>query len=49
MDYLIFSFLAQLILSLHGLFSVSYYEMLVMIGITALGIYGNLSYTFAVK
>ena len=46
----IFLFLsAQLLLDLHGLFNVSYYEMLVMAGITILGICGNLSYTFAVK
>ena len=46
----IFFFLsAQLLLDLHGLFNVSYYEMLVMAGITILGICGNLSYTFAVK
>ena len=42
-------FIAEVISGLHGLFNVSQYEMLVMLGITALGMYGNLSYTFAVK
>ena len=42
-------FLAQIVFGLHDLFDVSLCEMFVMMGITALGMYGNLSYTYAVK
>ena len=42
-------FIADLILGLHGLFDVSKYEVLVMLGTVALGMNGALSYTFALK
>ena len=48
-QYTYILFIADLILGLHGLFDVSKYEMLVMLGTVALGMNGALSYTFALK
>ena len=48
-QYTYILFIADLILGLHGLFDVSKYEMLVMLGTVALGMNGALSYTLALK